>query len=75
MIVSIHAAQRFLERCIGKNDYTKEEIIHCVKYLNKVFHNVIPNSYAKRFAMPGFENKFYVIHKQNVVVTIIPKEK
>ena len=42
-------------------------------YLTKVFKNVVPTSVARSFALPGFENQFYVVHKHNAIITIIPK--
>lgn len=75
MIITLHAAQRFLERVIGKSQYTNKDLQLANDYLTKVFQNVVPTSVAKRFALPGFESQFCVIHKHNVIITIIPKEK
>ncbi len=75
MINTLHAAQRFLERVIGKSQYTNKDLQLANTYLAKVFQNVVPTSVAKRFALPGFESQFCVIHKHNAIITIIPKEK
>ena len=75
MIITLHAAQRFLERVIGKIEFTENELVMAKNYLSKVLKNVVPNSVAKTFALPGFENQFYVIHKNNAIITIIPKER
>ena len=75
MIITLHAAKRFLERVIGKAEFTTKDLELANAYLTKVFQNVVPTSVAKRFALPGFENQFCVIHKHNVIITIIPKEK
>ena len=73
MIITLHAAQRFLERVIGKAEITERDLELAKAYLTKVFKNVVPSSVARSFALPGFENQFYVVHKHNVIITIIPK--
>jgi hypothetical protein len=73
MKVTYHAGQRFLERVIKKADFTKNEVHRTVEYLERVFKDVVISSYARKFVLPGFENEFYVIHQENCVVTIIPK--
>jgi hypothetical protein len=75
MLIILHAAKRFLERVIGKSEFTDKDLQLSNNYLSKVVENIVPNSFARPFALPGFENKFYVIHKQNTVITIIPKDK
>ena len=73
MIITLHAAQRFLERVIGKAEYTKQDLQLAMKYLDKTLKDVVPTSVARSFALPGFENQFYVIHNHNAIITIIPK--
>ena len=73
MIITLHAAKRFLERVIGKVEFTEKDLELAKAYLTKVFKNVVPSSVAKNFALPGFENQFYVVHKHNAIITIIPK--
>jgi len=73
MKVSYHAGQRFLERVIKKVNYTKYEVHRTVEYLERILSDVLLNSYAKPFALPGFENDFQVINRDNVAITIIPK--
>lgn len=73
MIITLHAAKRFLERVIGKTEFTSKDLELAKAYLSKVFKNVVPNSVAKSFALPGFESQFYVVHKHNAIITIIPK--
>lgn len=72
MKISYHAAERFLERVMGKQEYNHQELIKAYKYLELIIGNIIPGSFAKPFVLPGFEN-FHVIHKYGVVVTIISK--
>ena len=73
MKVSYHAGQRFLERVIKKADFTKYEVHRTVEYLERLLADVVLNSYAKPFALPGFENQFQVINRDNVAITIVPK--
>lgn len=75
MHITSHAAQRFLERVIGKLEYTHKDLQLAKAYLKRALENVVPTSVAKRFALPGFENQFYVVHKQNAIITIISKDK
>lgn len=73
MIITIHAAQRFLERVIKKPNFNQSDLEMALNYLNRVFKNVVPSSAGKTFVLPGFENDFFVVHKQNTIITIIPK--
>lgn len=75
MKVTYHAAQRFLERVIKKTDFSKYEVHRTVEYLEKVLKDVIVRSYKNFFPLPGFENQFYVVYKENSAITIIPKDK
>lgn len=72
MKVSIHAAERFLERVMAKTDYTCFDINMVIAYLEKVFQDVVPNSCNKHFVIPGFQN-YKAISRQNTIITIIPK--
>ena len=73
MKVSYHAVQRFLKRVIKKVDVTKYEVHRTVEYLERVLAEVSLTSYSKPFALPGFENHFQVINRDNVAITIISK--
>ena len=73
MIITLHAAKRFLERVIGKAEFTTKDLELANAYLTKVFQNVVPTSVARRFALPGFESQFCVVYKNNTIITIIPK--
>ena len=75
MNITYHAGQRFLERVINKVDFTKYEVHRTVEYLQRVFQDVLPTSYSRYLPLPGFENKFYAIYKENSIVTIIPKNQ
>jgi hypothetical protein len=72
MKISVHAAQRFLERVMSKVDYNHVDVNFAIKYLEKVLQDVIPRASTSYFVLPRFEN-FRVIYKENVAITIIPK--
>ena len=74
MKVTYHATQRFLERVLNKNKYTKNEFYETKKQLEKLFLHMIPGSYARPFSLPGYKG-FRVVHQENCVITIIPKNK
>jgi hypothetical protein len=74
MKISRHAAVRFLQRVIQKTEFTGKEVYLAIKYLEKALSDIVLNSYAKSFALPGFEKEFCVVAKENTAVTIIPKE-
>jgi len=72
MKVSVHAAQRFLERVMNKSTYTCIDVDFTIRYLEKLLSSVVPNSRSMRFVLPGFEN-FKVIYRENTIITVIPK--
>lgn len=72
MRVSQHAIQRFLERVMNIKDFTDDDFTKTKKYLSRVFENIIPGSYSRPFSLPECKN-FKVIHRNNVVITIIQK--
>ena len=72
MIVSTHAAKRFLERVMCKTTYTCIDVDFALRYLEKILIDTVPTSYAKPFVLPGFEN-FKAIYRDNTIITIIPK--
>ncbi len=72
MKVTYHATQRFLERVLNKAKYTKDEFYETKRQLEELFENMIPGSYARSFALPGYKG-FKVIHQENRVITIIEK--
>ncbi len=72
MKVSIHAAERFLQRVISKADYSCFDVNMAITYLENVLKDVVPRGNTTQFVLPGFEN-FRVVYRQNSVITIIPK--
>jgi len=74
MKVTVHAAQRFLERVMQKSTYTYRDVNFSIRYLEKLLQNVVVSSYAKPFVLPGFEN-YKAIYRANTLITIIQKEE
>ena len=74
MKVTYHATQRFLERVLNKSTYTRNEFDETKEKLEELFLNMIPGSYARPFSLPGHKG-FSVVHQENCVITIIPKNK
>jgi len=72
MKVSAHAGERFLQRVMNKSQYTPMDIDFSIRYLEKIFKDIVPNSYARPFTIPGFEN-YRAIYRENTIITIIPK--
>ena len=72
MKVSIHAAQRFLERVMSKTTYTCFDINFAIEYLEKLLRDVVPTSRSTQFVLLGFKN-YKVVYKEGSVITIIPK--
>lgn len=74
MRVTFHAAQRFVERVLKMHSFSGEEISRAKKYLEMLTKDIVPNSYAKRFVLPGFEN-YSCVCSENTIITVIPKDK
>lgn len=74
MRVTIHAAQRFVERVLKLHSFSSKEIDCAKTYLEMLTKDIVPNSYAKRFVLPGFESYSCVCY-ENTIVTVIPKDK
>jgi hypothetical protein len=73
MNVTLHAAERFLQRVMQHTDFSNEDLLATHRYLLRIFTNVVPRSSARPFVFPEFE-KFLVIHRDYTVITIIPKK-
>ena len=75
MRVTYHAVQRFLERVVKKLNFSKYEVHRTVEYLENLLKDIVVTSYAKPFALPGYQKLFYVVHQENCAITIVPKNK
>jgi hypothetical protein len=70
MKVTYHAAERFIQRILGKLEYTKKEVLNAKEYLTNLFKNVV--THRQMVVVPGFSNYVAVV-KENNVVTILEK--
>ncbi len=74
MKVTYHAAERFLQRVLGKMSYSSKDIYSMKVYLElTMFRNIVPLSYSYPFPLPEYKG-FSVIHRDNIIITIIPKK-
>lgn len=73
MKISIHAAERFLERVMAKKSYNCFDTAFAMEYLEKLFKDVVVNSKVRYFVVPGFEH-YRAVYKDDTIITIIPKE-
>ena len=74
MKVTIHAAQRFLERVMSQTNYTYQEVGMTLEFLEKILKDVVVTSKVKHFVLPGFKN-FRVVYRENAAITIISKDQ
>ena len=70
MVVTYHAAERFLQRVFHLTNYTQTHIINAIMLIQKDIRNV--DNRGKNFILPSFPDYFCVV-KENTLVTIIPK--
>jgi len=68
-----HLAQRFLERVLNKDSYSKNEFQNIMIYLKEVCKNIVPRSYRGYCPLPDNSN-FVIAYSENVATTILPKE-
>jgi len=71
MEITIHAAQRFLERVMKKEKFSKKEVFDAKKLLNGLFANVI--THRRYVVVPGFSSYVGVV-KNNKLITILDKK-
>ena len=64
----------FRERVLHKTCYTQADIMSAKELLEDIFTSVVPGSYGRPFALPQYKG-YRVIHRDNTVITIIPKKK
>ena len=74
MRVTYHATKRFLERVLHKTRYNHAELMDTKQLLEEIFLLVVPGSYARPFPLPKYKG-FKVVHRDNTVITIIPKKE
>jgi hypothetical protein len=74
MKITFHAAQRFIERVLKKEQFSRVELAQARDYLESLTKDVVLSSYCARFALPEFR-RFSCVCQENTLVTIIPKDK
>jgi len=74
MKVTFHATKRFLERVLNKPRYNHADYMEARQLLEEMFNSVIPGSYGRPFPLPEHKG-FKVIHRDNTVITIVPKKR
>ena len=72
MHITIHAAERFLQRVLRWTHYTKEQIDNAKYLLGRDLHN-LQRLNKTRVVLPSFPN-YHAVFVDNTVVTIIPKK-
>ena len=72
MKVTLHAAERLLQRVFKMKDYTRQDIYRAVKLLERDTANIFFNNYRKNIVLPSFSNYEAVMIEQTMV-TIINK--
>ena len=74
MKVTYHAVERFLQRVLGTLSYSSKDIYNMKVYLEQtIFSKIVPSSYSYPFPLPEYKG-FSVIHRDDVIITIIPKK-
>ncbi len=74
MKVTFHATKRFLERVLNQTHYSQTELMSAKQQLEDIFTSVVPGSYGRPFPLPQFKG-YKVIHRDNIVIMIIPKNR
>lgn len=74
MKVTLHAAERFLQRVMHKVEYSFQDILSTHQHLVAMMSNVMVNSYRRNVVIPGHEN-YVGVYQENTLITIFPKDK
>ncbi len=74
MRITFHAAQRFVQRVLKRQEVSSTELFWAKGYLEALTRDIILSSYSGRFALPGF-GRFSCVCQENTLITIIPKDK
>lgn len=53
MKITLHAAQKFLERVMGENEFTQNDLFKTCQYLELMFKDVIPALSTKNAQIIG----------------------
>lgn len=74
MKVTLHAAERFLQRVMHKVEFSFQDVLNTKQFLETAMENVVVTSYRRNVVIPGFE-RYLGIYQENALITIIPKDK
>ena len=74
MKVTLHAAERLLQRVFKMKSYTRHDIYRAVQLLERDTASIFFNDYRKDIVLPSFSNYKAVMIEQTMV-TIINKSK
>lgn len=74
MKVTLHAAERFLQRVMHKVEFSFQDILNTKQFLETAMENVVVTSYRRNVVIPGFE-RYLGIYQENALITILPKDK
>ena len=73
MKVTIHAAERLLQRVFGMRKYTRRDIQRARKLLEREVKDIMVVGVKRIIPLPSFDNAVAVYH-DNAIVTIYPKD-
>lgn len=72
MKVTLHAAERFLQRIFEKETYSREELFRAKALLEKEVSQIVVIGKKRMFSLPSFPQA-RAVFTDNAVVTILPK--
>jgi len=72
MKITRHAAERFLQRVMGKNSFTKKDMYRAYKFLEAETRDIVIHGYKVFFPLPSF-GRYSVLVIDDEVVTVMPK--
>ena len=72
MKVTLHAAERFLERVFGMDHYSKKEKYRAIALLEKEVRDIVVVGKKRMFVLPSFPQARAVFF-DNTIVTILAK--
>lgn len=74
MRVTLHAAERFLQRVFKMAEYSHEDLMRAIQLLERETSTILFNSYRKNVILPSF-NDYVAVTKEHTVLTIIDKSR
>lgn len=74
MKVTLHAAERFLQRVMNKAKFNFQDVLTAQQELMRTMNNVVVTSYRRNIVIPGHEN-YVGVYQENTLITIFPKDR